>query len=196
MDYGAVLFTSFLKQETFMSRLRRKRCVAFLSTVAAEVLETRALLSAGAAAAHAAVQHAQGQVISPAAKTVFDIDVTTSVSGSAHFSGFMTVSKISLTPGAHITAHVTVNVAPGHTIKGTISGLVQSSLPGAQDTTVTLTPGGKLVERSPTLHPPNVFLPSTTPTSLKFFTGTQIVTDINATFHVGATTVSVAIHTI
>jgi hypothetical protein len=59
-----------------------------------------------------------------------------------------------------------------------------------------LTPGGKLVERSPTLHPPNVFFPSTTPTSLKFFTGTQIVTDINATFLVKGTTVSVAIHTI
>jgi hypothetical protein len=179
-----------------MSRLRRTQYASFLPTVAAEVLETRALLSAGAAAAHAAVQHAQAHTISPAAKTVFDIDVTTSASGSAHFPGSMTVSKINLTPGTHVTAHVTVNVAPHHTLKGTISGQVQSSVVGAQDTTVTLSAGGKLVERSPTLHPPNVFLPSTKPTSLVYFTGTQIVEDINATFLVKGTTVSVAIHTI
>lgn len=179
-----------------MSRLRRTRCNSITLPVAAEVLETRALLSAGAAAAHAAVQHAQAQALAPAAKTVFDIDVTTSVSPSTHYSGTMTVSKVSVTPGAHITAHITVDLGPHHTLKGTISGQVQSSVVGAQSTTLTLSPGGKLVERSPGLKPSNVFLPASTTTSLSFFNGTQIVTDITASFHVGAIPVDVGIHTI
>lgn len=179
-----------------MSRLRRTRSFSFFPIVAAEVLETRALLSAGASAAHAAVQHAHAHAISPAAKTVFEIDVTTSVSGSNHFPGTMTVSKVSVTPGAHITAHVTVNLGPHHTLKGTISGQVQSSVVGAQSTTLTLSPGGKLVERAPGIKPSHIFLPSSTPTSLSFFNGTQIVTDIDASFHVGATPVSLVVHTI
>lgn len=179
-----------------MSRLRRNRCDSFLVAIAAEVLETRALLSAGAATAHAAVQHAQAQALAPAAKTVFDIDVTTSVSGSTHFSGAMTVSKVSVTPGAHITAHITVDLGPHHTLKGTISGQVQSSVVGAQSTTLTLSPGGKLVERAPGIKPSHIFLPTSTTTSLSFFNGSQIVTDITASFHVGAIPVDVVIHTI
>jgi hypothetical protein len=184
-----------------MGRLRRKYRACSTQLVAAEVLETRAVLSAGAAAAHAAVQHAQSsivqssQVISPAAKKIFDIDVTTSITGATHFFGAMTVSQISVTPGAHITAHITVELAPKHLLKGTISGKVQGSVVAAQQTTLSLTPGGKLVERSSTLHPPNVYLPSATPTSLSFLNGTQFVQNVNATFHVGAVSVNLIINT-
>lgn len=187
-----------------MSRLRRTRCESFSPAVAAELLETRSLLSAGAAAAQAALHHAQSAAhgaqpgLTPsAAKVVYDVEATLSFSGqSLHVPGTMTVSKIRLTPGSHITAHVTLNGLPKDTIKGTITGQVQSWLVGVQDTTVTMTTGGKLVEHSPTLHPPNVFLPSTKPTAVTFFTGTQTVEDVECTFLVKGIPVGFVIHTI
>lgn len=134
-----------------MRRLRRLRCETSPFHVAAEVCETRALLSA-VAAVHGAVQHAQAfshAAPAPAAKasTVavdFKLDDTI---GTVHAPGVVTISPIVPTAGAHVKAHVFTAYRLGLTdlvFNISLSAKVQSAVPQGDTTVVTLAPTGSL----------------------------------------------------
>jgi hypothetical protein len=120
---------------------------------AAEVLETRSLLSAGAAV-HAAVHAAQVATHSnpgaaPAIVTKTTIPVTAQFDGSGMFEtdpASLTISPFKLQVGAHAKYSVTLSPHPGETIKGTITGTVKSFSHVGISNQVVLKPGGSLVE--------------------------------------------------
>jgi hypothetical protein len=120
--------------------------------VAAEVLEGRALLSAGAAAAHAAQHHAvtQAHAVEPhafhgsvIAVELFGIDPPKNVPGS------FSISNVKVALGAKMTAHFnsTLNLnGLKISLKATYIGTVNLITPQGQSTVLALTPtGGKLV---------------------------------------------------
>jgi hypothetical protein len=116
----------------FMSRIRRLNGHSQPIPVAAEVLEVRSLLSAGASAVHAAMHHAAIQ--SPAVKQppIFQgaaIAVIQITGGSSHnATGTALVPHFTKAVGSKVTASFTFSFSDGGnpaTIKGTYSGTVR-----------------------------------------------------------------------
>jgi hypothetical protein len=96
-----------------MAQLRRKACDSFLLGAAAEVLELRSLLSAGAAAVHHALHaadHAPSSVISPQT-TLPTVSVTVHIDSptvhSTVSNGSLTITPVTLKKGLHVSIHAT-----------------------------------------------------------------------------------------
>lgn len=137
-----------------MGQLRRKSCNSFEMNAAAEVLELRSLLSAGAALAHhAAHTAAHGAIhesdLAPAAKTQVSAQFAFSNGDTTGTQASVSWSKFKTTLGDHDTLHFSAKLDPHYTIKGTISGVVTNFQDGKGSATITLTPGGKIVEKLP-----------------------------------------------
>jgi hypothetical protein len=124
-----------------MSRLRRQSHCAHSIPVAAEVLESRALLSAGAAAVHAATQHAAA--LHPATHhstqtTIpsFQGSVITAFAAAGGAPTYMgadlSVSSFSPTTGASMSAHFKHFIKSGNlasAITGTFKGKITAVNP-------------------------------------------------------------------
>jgi hypothetical protein len=172
-----------------MPRLRRRQPAWSVRTIAAEVLEQRSLLSAGAGAVHSAVQHAHGSGSAPepalqasTIHTVFAVSTLVTVAGQqAVVPGTMAVTFTGTQVGAHFTAHLTLNAAAGETAKGTIKGQVLTSGLVGGHTELTVSPGGKLVDRRPG-HPTTVLLPSISATTVDFFPNSTTIKTVDAKF--------------
>jgi hypothetical protein len=125
---------------TTMSRLRRKSSASPLSSVAAEVLETRSLLSAGAASVHAAVNHASLTTAKAPAAPAPQIDnvpvlASIAVKGTGTASavpGTISVSYTSLQVGGQMSGTFSLSQGPKSgggdyvTAKGSFSGHIAS----------------------------------------------------------------------
>jgi hypothetical protein len=132
--------------------LRRSSWSMGYAPVAAEVLELRSLLSAGAAQAvhHGDSAFSRGGV-SPAV-TLTNYAVTTQVSDSVipdvfDFPAVVSIGPVPLKVGARVVSQFSANFVEGPehvTIKGTITGRVQSWTPQGNNTAFTLVPGGSL----------------------------------------------------
>jgi len=132
-----------------MPRLRTKR-ESFVNPSAAEVLEHRALLSAGAALAQHVVQGAgHTHDLAPAAKTQVSAQFAFSNGDTTGTQASVSWSKFKVALGDHNTLHFSAKLDPHFTIKGTISGVVTNFVVGKGDATITLSPGGKIVEKLP-----------------------------------------------
>lgn len=136
-----------------MSRLRRLNCDSRSIPFAAEVLEVRSLLSAGASAVRAAVHHAA--VESPAAKLppIFQgsVDALVQITPFGNQNpgtGTALIQHSTLTVGSKMTASYTISFSDNGTpatIKGTISGTIQGSDPEGDLTFYPFQPtGGKV----------------------------------------------------
>jgi len=125
------------------------------SLIAAEVLETRALLSAGAAAVHAAthhlaLHHAAGPAAEsrPLATTHLQLGCAIFINegGGQGVSGTVSFSKVTQALGAKFTAHFTFasKVFDGKQtlIKGTYVGTVSQIQPVGGGTVLNITPTG------------------------------------------------------
>lgn len=132
-----------------MHRLRRFTDFPGSSPVAAEVLETRALLSAGAAAAHAATQHAA------ALHYAAPIHPDTSLPGLATvdrnggiataFAGHFTSAQVHTTIGGKVIVKFTGTFQKGattETLKVSFSGKVSAVHPGIGTADFTVEPTG------------------------------------------------------
>lgn len=136
-----------------MPRLRTKQ-ESFRVQVAAEVLEFRSLLSAGAAlAGHAAHAAAHALAAQPAAHSVLPqtaVSVTVSQPGSSHNSlGSVTMTPVTLKQGGHVTLHVTTE---DNTATAVIKGKITDWSVGGIDTTIHLVPAGKLTVKNNSGH--------------------------------------------
>jgi hypothetical protein len=153
-----------------MHRLRRKNDCSLGLPVAAEVLESRALLSAGAAAVHAATQHAAAlhpatHHSTPTAMLSFKGTVIagqTPAGGTPNYLGAnLSVASFSPQVGAKVSAHFNHVVKFGNaaaTITGTFKGKITAvnSLGGGkfefdvQETgSVTISAGGEKTTAPP-----------------------------------------------
>jgi len=136
-----------LKGPIVIHRLRNRRGSSIVP-VAAEVLETRALLSSGATAAHAAAHHAavQTQAIAPHAFKGLVIAKETIQGGIPENRGVsFSFPNFSQTNGTKVTAHMSSLLSgPGfkETIKATFIGTITNVQTVATKTTITLTPTG------------------------------------------------------
>jgi hypothetical protein len=132
-----------------MHRLRRFHDVSVCSPVAAEVLESRSLLSAGAAAARAATQHAA------ALHDAAPIQPDTSLPGLAladrnggiatAFAGHFTSAQVHTTIGGKVNVKFTGTFLKGNTtetLKVSFSGKVSAEHPGIGTADFTLEPTG------------------------------------------------------
>jgi hypothetical protein len=92
-----------------MNRLRRRSGALEFAPLAAEVLPTRTLLSAGAAAAHAAVHHAGAQPGSGIGSDAQSVNVSAFLSLNngtpVQFQGTIVVTHLGTAIGSRITAH-------------------------------------------------------------------------------------------
>lgn len=133
-----------------MAQLRRRNRDSLEVNTAAEILELRSLLSAGPALAHHAAQaaHHAGD-LAPAAKTQVSAQFAFSNGDTTGTQASVSWSKFKTTLGDHNTLHFSATLDPHYTIKGTISGVVTNFSIGKGDATITLTPGGKIVEKLP-----------------------------------------------
>jgi hypothetical protein len=131
-----------------MSRLRRFPDVSVYSPIAAEVLEYRALLSAGAAAAHAATQHAAGH-------DAAQIHPDTSLPGLAQaektgglpssFPGHFTSAQVHTTIGGKVNVKFIGSFQKGtstETLKVSFSGKVSAVHNGIGTADFTVEPTG------------------------------------------------------
>lgn len=143
---------------------QRNRTRSGFVPVAAEVLEHRALLSAGAAAAHSASQHATAV---HSASHAPDIQPDKGFSGSVialigingvpvgAVPGQFSISNFKQQTGAKMTAHFSFSASgPSSSVslKGSFSGTVALITPGGGSTLFVLTPTGgsiKLTEKTP-----------------------------------------------
>jgi len=157
---AAVLFDSLPSEESVvpMSRLRRQSHCAPSYRVAAEVLEARSLLSAGAAAAHAAL-HAAGthQAPHPAAQIpvqAFHGSVIGQVSPGADtptlYPFKLSVSTINVAVNAKVTVQASYSLkilGTSVTFKATYTGVIQSFATVGEVTKIQLSPtGGSFTE--------------------------------------------------
>ena len=132
-----------------MSRRRRLYGCSSISPAAAEVLEARALLSAGAAAVHAATHHAAIQTqavesLAPFHKTLTTL-VTITDSPASSVAGNFSLSNVNAAVGSKVKASFSFPVSSGGTtfsIKGTFEGTVDSVQAAGGLTTLTLDPTG------------------------------------------------------
>lgn len=130
-----------------MAQLRRRNRDSLEVNTAAEILELRSLLSAGPALAHHAAHHAGD--LAPAAKTQVSAQFAFSDGDTTGTQATVSWSKFNVALGDHNTLHFSAKLDPHFTIKGTISGVVTNFVVGKGDATITLTPGGKIVEKLP-----------------------------------------------
>jgi hypothetical protein len=136
-------------QELTMTKLRRTRSESFSVPCAAELLESRALLSAGATAVHVATHGAAipTQAIEP---HTFHATVIAAVninnSGGTMFPGFgkLTLSKITPTDGSKVTAKVSFPAGgPSHeSLTATFTGTISTISVVGPDTFIALDPTG------------------------------------------------------
>lgn len=140
-----------------MARLRQSHCGTPCSFLAAEVLEVRALLSAGSAVA-GALHHAQtagaalpAAVVQPAThQSNFQVTVempNLSSSGTIQVPGQLSISPVLLKAGSHMSAHVSTS-QPLQTatvfVNLSLTAKVQSWVPSGPLEIVTLIPRGSL----------------------------------------------------
>jgi hypothetical protein len=137
-----------------MYRMRRRNGASMLSPVAAEVLEGRALLSAGAAAAHAAVHHAQVHQIVPlhdsgidpaTAKPIGVAEVSKNGGTAFPFPGKFTTVKLQSFIDGKVTVKFQSTIKnPGETdvLKLSFTGTVTAIQGVGNTTTFTVQPGG------------------------------------------------------
>lgn len=138
-----------------MTPLRRTQRDSWTVPVAAEVLELRALLSAGGAVAHA-VQH-QHHVVAPALTvepSAFRGNVLAhiNIAGGVdlpNVPGTFSAPTVKLVLGSKVTTSFSFsrsNAGSTQTIKGTFQGTITNIQTGALDSKITLHPtGGSLV---------------------------------------------------
>jgi len=135
-----------------MVRTRIQRQRQGFAPVAAEVLEVRALLSAGAAAAHAALHQAalHGQTIQPDGfhgHVGGLVSVANGIPGN--IPGRVSLSKLTIDVGATVTAHVHLSQRTGGnfiSVKGTFVGTIDSFGPQGGLTKIIISPtGGSIV---------------------------------------------------
>lgn len=141
-----------------MLRLRTKR-ESFPTLMAAEVLELRSLLSAGAAAVHQAT-HAAGQATAHPAShpvlTPFPVSLSaTNTQGTLdEFTGSLTMTPVTLKVGTHVTLNVTgvdtTTVPLTYTV--VIKGKISFLSPGADTTNIQLIPSGTLTVKDGSGH--------------------------------------------
>jgi len=140
-----------------MPRLRRQERGLFPPGLAAEVLEARALLSAGSAIA-GALHHAQATrdaspsaVVHPAAHLT-NMQVTVEMphlgdTGIIQVPGQLSISPVVLKQGSHVTAHASTSF-PFQTatieVALSLTARVQSWVPSGQLEIATLVPAGSL----------------------------------------------------
>ena len=139
-----------------MSRLRRQKCDSFPAILAAEVLEARSLLSAGATAVHQAT-HAADQAVarSPDPHVQAALEVTVQLSEPGFFQqlpgGALTITPVVLKQGAHVTIHVTAvdnsGVSPV-TYTANIKGKITSWHDVGISTQVSLIPTGTVTGKT------------------------------------------------
>jgi len=150
-----------------MNRLRRRASAFDTTPCAAEVLEYRSLLSA-AGAVHGAIHHAAAHT-SDVAPLAFHQTGTADVVVNASIipmQGKISVSHVTLTQGAALTAHVNYALKnPGEkvTVKGTLKGIISNIQTASGTSTVTLSPnGGRLTfsARNPGVHAKGIAFPS------------------------------------
>jgi hypothetical protein len=144
-----------------MNRLRRKPVESSPIPVAAEVLEARSLLSAGAAAAHAAQRHHQAAVPEPALEPFsakvkgFGEVLIPSLKIDVSLSGSFTPPKAALPAGSTLPVGSKVKISFSFStdngglklsLKGTFQGTVTKSVVAGELIQSTVSPtGGKLV---------------------------------------------------
>lgn len=179
-----------------MYRNRQRRQREGFVPVAAEVLETRNLLSNAAAAAHTVAQHAAlqysaetGAAVAPlavqAGGTVF---ITVGNTGKQGLRGNVSVSSVNPAIGSHVTIHVSFSFQKGgvqESFKSSFTGKVQSTTPAFGATQFTIIPtGGKMVftrsspgaptEKATAVPKGTPMLMVTTGTALLTFTATDV----------------------
>jgi len=176
-----------------MTRLRRETRSNCDFAVAAEVLELRSLLSAGAAAAHHALQVAD-HAAAPTPNThptLPTIPVTVQLNSPELFRqipGTLTITPVVLKPGGHVTIHVSAEddtVTPVfYTVA--IKGKITSWHDVGISTQVSLVPTGKLTAKDGSGHTLGTLKPQTgTPLSLTLHQSTlaYITLDLNFISH-------------
>jgi len=153
-----------------MSGLRRTACRSGFSPIAAEVLESRALLSSAAVAVHNATHHAAIHQATPATDLTPQAGFHGTVNALVSFVGSppglipgqFSISKINVVLGAKVTAHFAFSINSGGnklSLKASFAGTVASfgAVPGG--TLIALTPtGGSIVVTSKHAGSPTVKL--------------------------------------
>jgi len=133
-----------------MHRLRRRHESSWGAPVAAQVLESRALLSGAAAAVHQAQAH-QAAALHDAAITPQTLKLPAQGSASVNgglpipFSGQFTFVKFSETVGTKVTVkfqRVTRTPVASDFLKMSMNGVVSKVVSAAGQTTVTVNPTG------------------------------------------------------
>jgi hypothetical protein len=177
-----------------MNRLRREARNRCDFAVAAEVLELRSLLSAGAAAVHHAV-HAADHAAAPTPDThpvlptiAVTVQTNSAEDGFHQFPGTMTITPVVLKKGSHITIKVnaTDDTHAGATLVYTavIKGTVTSFEPVGISNQVKLVPAGSIVEKDLSGHTLGTAKVAKTPPlllTLNASTGKFITFDVNFT---------------
>lgn len=177
-----------------MNRLRRRNAWHLETPIAAEVLETRSLLS-GAAAVHAAVHHAlTPQVIPPgptaAVKGTFLATLKVNGSGPAPEAGVVSLQSINPVDGATVKGSFTTSVKTGAASlveKTTFSGKVVNAVTVAGLTTLTIQPSGgayAVTVKAPGHATISASAPPTTSYTITIFNGD--VTDVTAHYKFSA----------
>lgn len=176
-----------------MNRLRREALSHCDFAVAAEVLELRSLLSAGAAAVHHAV-HAADHAAAPTPNThptLATIPVTVQLDNPDLFRqipGTLTITPVVLKPGGHVTIHVSAEddtltpVFYTVAIKGKITSWHDVGI----STQVSLVPTGTLIAKDGSGHTLGTLKPQKgTPLSLTLHQNTlaYITLDLHLTSH-------------
>lgn len=129
--------------------LRRRETCDLLPAIVAEVLEVRALLSAGTAAVHQAMAHAAGAELLTPAKLLHPV-VTPEVTVSAQtFTGpqakSFSISQVSQKQGSIVNVHASFTVLDQNlpaSFNGSFSGKVLSTQTLGNLTKVSLIPSG------------------------------------------------------
>jgi hypothetical protein len=135
-----------------MGRNRQVRQRQGVLPVAAEVLEVRSMLSAGAAAAHAVAHRAAEHVrtIEPHKfNGPLNVQIQVGVGTPEVFPGTFSLSNVKLAVGAKVTAHVLVTETSNgitSSFKGTFQGSISKITTNVGNNFITVTPtGGSIV---------------------------------------------------
>jgi hypothetical protein len=135
--------------------LVRRRTDTASPPIAAEVLEARSLLSAGAAAVHQAALHAAHTAELTPNLTLHPVVTPQATVSGQKFTGppakSFSITQVSLTPGSIVKVHAAFTILSQNipvSFNGSFSGKVLSSGPFLNLTKVDVVPtGGSIVER-------------------------------------------------
>jgi hypothetical protein len=126
---------------------RRQANFSLPFAIAAEVLEVRALLSAGAVSTHIAQRHAADTFANMNKHAIADITLGTNTLPIA--MGILSMPTVKAQDGAKVTAHFSFSEPSGAatlSFKGTFQGKITSSTTQAGATKITINPtGGSIV---------------------------------------------------